>query len=169
MDRKIITTPVNGANFKGLVGRISPLSPNYEHLNASIQELNAALGLAKLFALTPEAKNLLEKVELKLLHLHISSTPEPSSSLTEADLSGLVNSLNYLKSQIEELHLPPTLQSKAAGHLNLAKRICDRVIIETKDFRDLNFINPTLFPFLEHLSQLLALIEKLEYQKDTTY
>ncbi len=137
----------------------------------TIDELNAAIGVAKVFSNVPDIKKLLERIQHKLMNTaSILASPlnniDPARLpvMTEADVTGLEKCIDYFSDD-----LPPIStfivpgQNKAGAFLAVARTTCrrtERMIVALSEIED---VDPVIRKFFNRLSDLLFTLERHEY------
>lgn len=137
----------------------------------TIDELNTAVGAAKVFSNVPDIKNLLERIQHKLMNCaSILASPLNNTDparlpiISGADVVGLEKCIDYFA---QDLPLITTFivpgQNKAGAFLGLARTTCrrtERMLVMLSETED---VDPIIRKFFNRLSDLFFTLERHEY------
>jgi len=137
----------------------------------SVDELNAAIGVALCYVQTDEVKSVLVKLQNQLFTVGADlATPvevEPKNihipRISENDITDSEKAIDFFDLRLEELHffiLPGG--TKASAHLHLARTICRRAEREVVLLAQQEEINPNIVIFLNRSSDLLFVLSRFE-------
>lgn len=172
MDNKIYTKQGDGGDtslFTG--GRVSKIDPRIEAYGA-VDELNSALGVARSFATHPDIKKLIFHIQNKIMNVaSILATKEPPKDTSqtypqiyERDVEGLEKNIDYFDAQLPKLttFIVPG-ENKSGAMLDVARTTCRRAERAVVALMHKESVDPTLLKFLNRLSDLLFVMERIEY------
>jgi cob(I)alamin adenosyltransferase len=149
-------------------GRISKTSLRIEAVG-SVDEANAALGLARSIAIGTKTKDILLKIQKQLYFLMTELSADPKVS-DRFDKIG-DDEIQWLEEQISDIESLVDLQREfiipgenlSSGALSLARAIVRRAERRTIDLLEANEIQKTvLVTFLNRLSSLVFILEVYE-------
>jgi len=137
----------------------------------TVDELNAAIGVALCNAIDEEVKSVLWKLQNQLFTLGADlATPLEVESknisiprVSEDDISGSEKAIDFFESQLEEIRffiLPGG--SKSAAQLHLARTICRRAEREIVVLAQQEEINQKIVIFVNRISDLLFVLSRIE-------
>lgn len=139
----------------------------------TLDELNASLGVARSFPLSPVADQLLEKIQAELFTLgsELACDPEALPRLKIALLDE--EAVSFLERSIDELELGlPQLRyfilptgAPAGAHLHLARTICRRA---ERRLLALQTVRPLTIIYLNRLSDFLFVLARHENHQQET-
>lgn len=138
----------------------------------TIDELNSALGLAKAFCNYPDTNKLIHKIQNKIMNIMsmlagIDQTNTPI--IAEIDITGMERCIDYFN-----LSLPPISNfivpggNKSSATLDIARTTCRRAEREVLKLSEAEIVNPIIYKFLNRLSDLLFVLERMEYLTNKT-
>jgi cob(I)alamin adenosyltransferase len=173
MESKIYTKQGDGGDtslFTG--GRVSKINLRIQAYGA-VDELNSALGAARSFATHPDVKKLLFHLQNKVMNLaSILATKEPPvpnpaqiiPQIYERDIEGLEKNIDYFDAQLPKLttFIVPG-ENKSGAFLDVARTTCRRAERAIVTLMHQEGVDPTLLKFLNRLSDLLFVLERIEY------
>ncbi|HOE70248.1 MAG TPA: cob(I)yrinic acid a,c-diamide adenosyltransferase [Brevefilum sp.] len=149
-------------------GRISKSSLRIESVG-SVDEANAAIGLARALCADPKSKTILFEVQkhLYLLMTELSASPEMADQFDRLNQ----DHVNWLEEQIEDLESAVVLprefiipgSSPASGAIHLARTIVRRAERRAVSMLEAELIKKQLLiAYLNRLSSLLFMVEVYE-------
>ncbi len=156
-------------------GRVSKTNIRIQSYGA-VDELNSFLGVARTFATHPDIPKLLFKVQNKVMNI-ISilaakdelSSERPLPTISEADVTGLEHCIDYFNqklSPISNFIVPGG--NKSGAFFDVARTVCRRAEREVIKLSESEIVDPILRKFLNRLSDLLFVLERVEYQHQNT-
>ena len=137
----------------------------------TIDELNTAIGVAKVFSNVPDIKKLLERIQHKLMNTASilasplnNTDPARLPMITELEVTGLEKCIDHFNTDL----LPITTfivpgQNKAGAFLSVARTTCrrtERIIVSLAETEE---VDPVIRKFFNRLSDLLFTLERYEY------
>ncbi|MDD5606070.1 MAG: cob(I)yrinic acid a,c-diamide adenosyltransferase [Patescibacteria group bacterium] len=174
MEGKIYTRQGDGGDtslFTG--GKVSKINPRIQAYGA-VDELNSALGVARAFATHPDIKKLIFHIQNKVMNVaSLLATKEPPMphpdqalpQIYERDIEGLEKTIDHFSAQLRALtsFIVPG-SNKSGALLDVARTTCRRAERALVALMYQESIDPTLLKFLNRLSDLLFVMERIEYQ-----
>jgi cob(I)alamin adenosyltransferase len=151
-------------------GRVAKYSPQPETVG-TLDEANAALGMARAICLTPLCPSLLLDVQRDLYHMmaEVSATPEIAARFRQLDaarVTWLETQTDFISTQVElpgEFIVPG--DSQAGASLAIARTIVRRAERRVAQLLHEGIIqNADLLRYLNRLSSLCFVLELLENQ-----
>lgn len=139
-----------------------------EHLS----ELVASIGVSRAFSNHPDLPKLLSKIQHKLENISFiienkiaPTDPSALSAINQADLLGLNNCIAYFGSNLS-LNLKKIIpgQNKAGAIMRLSHVSAKRAYATLSKINDADNNYGIITEFVNKLSQLLLIFERLEYQ-----
>lgn len=139
-----------------------------EHLS----ELVASIGVSRAFSNHPDLPKLLGKIQHKLENISFiienkiaPTDPSALSAINQADLSGLDNCISFFGSNLP-LNLKKIIpgQNKAGAIMRLSHISAKRAYSTLSKINDTDNNYGIIAEFVNKLSQLLLIFERLEYQ-----
>jgi cob(I)alamin adenosyltransferase len=133
----------------------------------TIDELNAALGLARCFLPYDDLNALLHQIQSQLFDIgaELASPPERATqfaSLREADVQALEAAIDQLETELEPLRqfiLPGGTQAAAALHL--ARTVCRRAERRVVTLSHHSPVSNIILQYLNRLSDLLFVMARV--------
>lgn len=148
----------------------------------TLDELNAALGVAASFLADEKSKNILETIQTDLFYIgaelanpqKIGKSANKVFALGKKKISGLEKAIDRYDSNLPALVnfiLPGG--SKSASLLHLSRSICRRAEREVINLSKKEEVNPNILMYLNRLSDLLFILaryaNKLENKKENIW
>ena len=138
-----------------------------------VEEIIAAVALAKNFANDPDIKKLLDLVQRKLMTISFGLenkiTPQAGqylAGINPADVEGLANCVIYFNHQLPfNTRRPITGQNKAGAMLALASMLARRGARKIQPITDMEEGGEITLKFIQQLAKLLEVLERVEYQQ----
>ncbi len=154
-------------------GRVSKTSLRIQAYGTT-DELNSFLGAAKAFATHPDVQNLLPKIQNKVMNIssmlatQTYTTPERDRRLptiSEQDVDGLERCIDYFSRDLPSISnfLVPG-GNKSGAMLDIARTVCRRAERAVVALSETEIVDPVLKQFLNRLSDLLFVLERVEYK-----
>lgn len=137
-----------------------------------VDELNAAVSVAKVFSNHSDIKNLLERIQHKLMNIasmlaaEAGTAPDAVPMVSELDVTGLERCIDYFAYK-----LPPISrfiipgQNQAGAMLDIARTVCRRTERQVVLLSETESVPPVIQKFLNRLSDLLFILERYEHQQ----
>jgi len=140
----------------------------------TIDELNAALGIARQYINDEKLVNLLIRIQTKLFdvggELATSDYNTYRKPMTEDEISFLEDNIDFYmstdKAKVFKFTLPGS--NKESAHIHLARTICRRAERRILDLREEELVNDILIKYVNRLSDLLYAIT-LYLDENPTY
>lgn len=137
----------------------------------TVDELNAAIGVALCYVEVNAVKSVLRKLQNQLFvvgadlatPLEVESKNISIPRVSEDDISGSEKAIDFFDKQLEELHyfiLPGG--SKSAAQLHAARTICRRAEREIVLLSQQEEINQNIVIFVNRISDLLFVLSRIE-------
>lgn len=136
-----------------------------------VDELNATVSAAKVFSNHADIKNLLERIQHKLMNIASILASElgvaPTATLpiiSEADVIGLERCIDYFTRELPPINsfiIPG--QNQAGAMLDIARTTCRRAERQLVLLSETEPVSPIIKQFLNRLSDLLFVLERYEH------
>lgn len=164
------------AGDDGLTGLLARGRVPKDHLRieayGTVDELNAALGVARVEAIDGEADAALSRIQDELFAVGASlADPDPAGRFHDglkpehvARLEAEIDSLEARLAPLTQFILPGG--SASAAYLHLARTICRRAerVVVALDRIEAEFVAPTVVPYLNRLSDFLFVLARGQNQ-----
>ena len=138
-----------------------------------VDELNSHISSAKAFSNHQDIKNLLERIQHKLMNVasilasELGVAPkETIPTISELDIIGLERCIDYFSRdlpQITSFIIPG--QNQAGAMLDIARTTCRRTERQIALLSETEPVNPVIKQFLNRLSDLLFTLERYEHYR----
>lgn len=138
-----------------------------------VDELNAAISAAKAFSNVSDIRNLLERIQHKLMNIasilasELGVAPKESIPvISELDVTGLERCIDYFSRELPPINsfiIPG--QNQAGAMLDIARTTCRKVERQVVLLSETEPVNPVVKQFLNRLSDLLFTLERYEHHQ----